>query len=135
VKTGEWILIGVGVAQAIALAVAAIFALLTYLAARRERDAARLQPVVRELQVLAELDEKNRIIGSPGTWAEEAAQQTRLKVALDFLPEKALPQTRLLTRLSREDLVGSGQFEAARRELSGAMNDPSRALDVEGELT
>ena len=132
-KTGEWILIGVGAAQAIALAVAAIFAWLTYRAAQLERDAGRLQPVVRELQVLVEVDEKYRLIGSPEAWAEEAAQQTRLKVALDFLPEKALPQTRLLARLSQEDLIGSGQFEAARRELSEAMSDLSPALDKAGD--
>jgi hypothetical protein len=133
VNAGEWVLIGVGAAQAIALAVAAIFAWLTYRAAQRERDAGRLQPVVRELQVLAELDQKNRVMGSVEGWAEEVAQQTRLRVALDFLPERALPQTRLLARLSQEDLPGSGQFEAARRELSEAMNDLSPALNEAGD--
>jgi hypothetical protein len=132
VTTGEWILIGVGAAQAIALAVAAIFAWLTYRAAQRERDAGRLQPVVRELQVLAELDQKNRVMGSVEGWAEEVAQQARLRVALDFLPEKALPRNRLLARLSQEDLGGSGQFEAARRELSKAMSDLSPALNKRG---
>jgi hypothetical protein len=45
---------GVGVAQALALAAAALFAWFTYKAAGHEREAARLDPVIRETQALAQ---------------------------------------------------------------------------------
>jgi hypothetical protein len=51
VSAGEWILLVVGAAQAIALAVAAVFAWKTYEAAKEDREIARLEPVIRETQV------------------------------------------------------------------------------------
>jgi hypothetical protein len=55
---------------------------------------------------------------------EIVGQQTRLKVALDFLPLEALPQTRRLAGLPRQELVEGKQLELARRELALAMQPP-----------
>lgn len=91
-----------GAAQAIALAVAAVFAWKTYEAAKEDREIARLEPVIRETQVLAAHLERIRSAG--GTEREVTdlmGQQARLKVGLDLLPDP-LPQTRLLARLKRD---------------------------------
>jgi hypothetical protein len=120
---GEWILVAVGAAQAIALAIAAWFAWRTYKAAQRERDAARLQPVITEAKTLAEVVATYKTAGSG--IEKVFGQQARLRVALDFLPSRILPQTRLLARLDRDHLVEGGQLEAARLELAEALDEIS----------
>jgi hypothetical protein len=125
VTLGDWILVGVGIAQALFLALAALFAWLTYRAAKREREAARLQPVITETQVLAQILEEFRTSGSDKKLAEVLGQQERLRISLDFLPLGVLPATNQLARLGREALVGSGQIEVVRQELKKAMQELS----------
>jgi hypothetical protein len=124
VKAGDWVLVGVGVAQAIALAVAAAFAWLTYKAARREREAARLQPVINETQALAQFVEAFATGGSEESLAEAVGQQARLAVALDFIPQGALPETRELASVTKQELWAGHQLVAARSELVEAVRDP-----------
>jgi hypothetical protein len=120
---GEWILVGVGAAQAVALAIAAWFAWRTYKAAQRERDASRLQPVITVANILAEVV---ATYNTAGSGIEKVfGKQARLRASLDFLPSRMLPQTRLLARLDRDDLLEGGQIEAARLELAEALDGVS----------
>jgi len=54
----------------------------------------------------------------------DARPSGRLQAALDVLPSDALPHTRLLAKLSREDLAKKdGQIVAARREVGGPLSN------------
>jgi hypothetical protein len=128
--TGEWILIGVGVAQAIALAVAAYFAWRAFEAAKLEREATAkerradegrklLQGVIDETKALAILAEER----VPGVGMQRLdlimGQQHRLSIALSFFPESMLPQTRALASGTTQD-VNKTSLDAAAAELAQA---------------
>ena len=120
---GDWVLAGVGLAQALALAIAAWFASRPYKAAGRERDASRLQPVITEAKTLTEAV---ATYNTTGSGIEKVfGQQARLRAALDFLPSRMLPQSRLLARLDRDPLIEGGQLEAARLKLAEALDKVS----------
>ena len=108
--TADWILVGVGVAQAVALAVAAIFAWKAYALAKQEREAATvareasearrlLQTVIEETKALAKVVEE-RIQASGAQRIDLiVGQQERLKIALGFFPMELLARTRTLAFL------------------------------------
>jgi hypothetical protein len=110
-SVGAWVLIGVGAAQAVFLAVAAYYAWRTF-------QAAQLEPIVRELQTLVQYVEQFNSTprGPKVLLAEALGQQQRLGVALDLVFDP-LPQTRLVARLPKNGLLEGGQLLAARAEL------------------
>lgn len=128
--TSDWIIAGIGLAQAIALGVAAIFAWKAYDAAKREREAARverqategrriLQSVIDETMALAEqVEERVPAVGSQRLDLIMGCQQ-RLRIALAFLPEPMLPKTRLLTDPEMApNTIQTNQLEASASELA-----------------
>jgi hypothetical protein len=129
-NASEWLLIAIGVAQAIALAVAAIFAWKAYALAKQERKAAEvarqasearrlLQAVIDETKELAHVLEER--VQASGAQRHDliAGQQERLKLALGFFPQELFPRTRALTSLPANELRREA-VEAAGGELAGA---------------
>jgi hypothetical protein len=132
-STGEWVLIVVGAVQAIALAVAAIFAWKAYGLAKTERreagkerraseDRRLLQSIIDEVMTLA-LDAEKRESGfaTPRLDVVEGDLQ-RLRIALAFAPMR-LAQTDLLSRCS------PGDADTIRKSLEGARVELATAAE------
>jgi hypothetical protein len=128
---GESVAVGVGVAQAIALAVAAIFAWKAYDAAKQERLAAArdrrgwrsrrlLQAVIDETKALANIVEE-RVPGVGNQLFDLImGQQLRLQVALGFVPEEMLEETRALATGAAQQVNKTGLEAGAAEQAEAA---------------
>jgi hypothetical protein len=128
-SASDWIIAGIGVAQALALAAAAYFAWRAYEVAKREREAAKmerqasegrrlLQSVIDETMALGQqAEERVPAVGSQRLDLVTGCQQ-RLRIALAFFPDDMLPKTRFLTEISAQQVAQKEPLEDSAQELA-----------------